>query len=392
MIRIAFSLKPHSNWVGGISYFENLFAAINLVKDPSHHHLVGVVPEGSQHFDGILHYLDETIALPPSTVFERAKRRVTQSLSDKESLARLSPETVLSKILKKNKVDVVFMKEDPLANFGPTAVCWIPDFQFLHLPEMYKSQEIEDLKKFVSNIAKYSDRIVLNSQAVLRDFEQAEPRFAHKAKVIPFVAYIHDDAYKTAPESVRAVYNLPEKFFYLPNQFWKHKNHQFALQALVLAREIDPNITIVCSGPPIDYRNPGYSSGLMMSVSKYDLRENFIILGLIPRDHVYALLRQSLAVIQPSLFEGWSSSVEEAKSLGKPVLLSGLDTHREQAPALGDYFDHHDPQQLADLLVQYQRHANPGPAPKYEQRARDEFIARSEAFGEAILDLMLEVA
>jgi hypothetical protein len=43
----------------------------------------------------------------------------------------------------------------------------------------------------------------------------------------------------------------------------------------------------------------------------------FIAPGVVPHAHVLQLMRQSLAVLQPSLFEGWSMSVEEAKSIGK---------------------------------------------------------------------------
>lgn len=393
MIRIAFSLKPHSNWVGGVSYFENLFTAINLVRDPQEHHLIGVIPEGSHQFDGILPLLDEVLVLPPSSVLEKAKRRWAQHVLGKGFLAWSSPELSLSKTLRKSKVDVVFLKEDPRANFRVPAVCWIPDFQYLHLPEMFDPYEVKGLNQFVSNIARYADRVVLNSNAVLQDFQRVEPQYAHKAEVIPFVAHIKEDVYhNTTPAKICGKYNLPQKFFYLPNQFWKHKNHQLVLKALVLAREIEPDITIVCSGPPIDYRNPGYTSALLMAISKNNLRDHFIILGLIPRGHVYALMRQSLAVIQPSLFEGWSSSVEEAKSLGKLVLLSNLDVHREQAPAQAEYFDPDDSQRLAGLLVQYHRHASPGPNPKLEQHARDKFISRSKSFGNAILSLMLEAA
>ncbi len=39
----------------------------------------------------------------------------------------------------------------------------------------------------------------------------------------------------------------------------------------------------------------------------------------------------STALINPSQFEGWSTTVEEAKSLGVKMLLSDLEVHKEQA-------------------------------------------------------------
>ena len=59
-----------------------------------------------------------------------------------------------------------------------------------------------------------------------------------------------------------------------------------------------------------------------------------------------------MAVINPSRFEGWSSSVEEAKSMGKTVILSNIGTHIEQDPVNGYYFEPGDYFKLAEILVQ----------------------------------------
>ena len=61
-------------------------------------------------------------------------------------------------------------------------------------------------------------------------------------------------------------------------------------------------------------------------------------------------MRASDAVLNPSLFEGWSTTVEEAKSLGKRVVLSDIPVHREQAPAGAVYFPPRNPKALADVL------------------------------------------
>jgi glycosyltransferase involved in cell wall biosynthesis len=71
---------------------------------------------------------------------------------------------------------------------------------------------------------------------------------------------------------------------------------------------------------------------------------------MIPLDHVYALLRSSMALINPSRFEGWSTTVEEAKSFGVPMILSDIDVHREQTGGPTRYFGVDDPEALADHL------------------------------------------
>jgi glycosyltransferase involved in cell wall biosynthesis len=65
-------------------------------------------------------------------------------------------------------------------------------------------------------------------------------------------------------------------------------------------------------------------------------------------------MRASMALLNPSLFEGWSTPVEEARSLGVPLVLSDLDVHREQAGDRAVYFDRHSAPSLADGLQQVQ--------------------------------------
>jgi hypothetical protein len=59
----------------------------------------------------------------------------------------------------------------------------------------------------------------------------------------------------------------------------------------------------------------------------------------------------SIAIINPSYFEGWSTTVEEAKILDLKILLSDISVHREQNPEKAEYFSPDDPQKLADLLL-----------------------------------------
>jgi hypothetical protein len=42
-------------------------------------------------------------------------------------------------------------------------------------------------------------------------------------------------------------------------------------------------------------------------------------------------MHHAIAVLNPSLFEGWSTTVEEAKAQGKQMILSSLPVHMEQA-------------------------------------------------------------
>ncbi len=60
----------------------------------------------------------------------------------------------------------------------------------------------------------------------------------------------------------------------------------------------------------------------------------------------------SVAVLNPSLFEGWSTTVEEARALQVPMVLSDLPVHKEQAEGIARFFDRTSAPALADALRQ----------------------------------------
>ena len=64
-----------------------------------------------------------------------------------------------------------------------------------------------------------------------------------------------------------------------------------------------------------------------------------------------SLIAYSIAVINPSKSEGWSSTVEQAKSYGKMVLLSNLKVHKEQNPRRNFFFKTDDVKNLSNKLV-----------------------------------------
>jgi glycosyltransferase involved in cell wall biosynthesis len=118
--------------------------------------------------------------------------------------------------------------------------------------------------------------------------------------------------------------------------------------AILAQRGLD---AVVCaSGSTEDRRERGYFDQVMGQVRSRGLESRFRHLGMIPLSHVYALLRACTALINPSRSEGWSTTVEEAKSFGVPMILSDLDVHREQA-ASARFFGTDDPATLADHLV-----------------------------------------
>lgn len=98
-----------------------------------------------------------------------------------------------------------------------------------------------------------------------------------------------------------------------------------------------------------DYRDNSYVDSLVKYVSDNGLESNvkFWKRSLIK---MFSLIKFSLFVLNPSKFEGWSSTVEECKSVGKMMLLSDLAVHKEQYPD-AEFFSVDSPESLSEKIV-----------------------------------------
>jgi glycosyltransferase involved in cell wall biosynthesis len=191
---------------------------------------------------------------------------------------------------------------------------------------------------------------MLSSEDARKDCEHFYRRAIGNTAVVRFAATIPADLIEPFPKTVMQEYQLPPKFLYLPNQFWKHKNHIVVIEALGVLKQQGFDAVVAVTGNPLDPRHPDYLAQLNARIESLGLRDNFRILGLVPRRHVISLLRTCTALINPSFFEGWSTTVEEARVLGVPMLLSDIAVHREQMEQAATYFHAKDAEGLAAKL------------------------------------------
>ena len=97
----------------------------------------------------------------------------------------------------------------------------------------------------------------------------------------------------------------------------------------------------------------------------------------------FKLFRRAAAVIQPSLFEGWSALVEDARTLGKRIYVSDIPVHREQQPTDGVFFHPDRPEELAELVARDWPDLKPGPDLVRESEAHVQQRSRALAFARA---------
>ncbi|OGX05729.1 MAG: hypothetical protein A3G87_06900 [Omnitrophica bacterium RIFCSPLOWO2_12_FULL_50_11] len=327
-------------WWGGMNYVKNLIHSVRFTfgsKIQCYVVCPASSPEAPKEFSSIANGVIEISDFPNHFITCLARN------FEKVILARYRKEEM---ILKKNDIDILYGTVLPYQHRDIPSLSWIWDFQHRHLPHMFSFHErlLKDL--IFTRTAQISSRIVVNSETAGQDFKRFLPRHAHKLRVARFNTIIPGSCYRIAPESILRPYHLPEKFIYLPNQFWKHKNHERVFEAVKNLKEKGREVTVVCTGSNTDYRHPRYFKDLFKKVSDWGLQQQVIYLKMVPHEHVIQLIRQSICLLNPSLFEGFGMTVNEAASVGKRVLLSDIPAHREQNVPQAVFFE---PTQRGDL-------------------------------------------
>ncbi|UPK40332.1 glycosyltransferase family 4 protein [Bradyrhizobium sp. 186] len=342
-LRVAFTFIPRRLHAGGFNYLRNLFTALDRYCPGE---LEPVMFAGLSDDDNEL----ATFAAIPRVgvvkdrAFERDHSGVPNAL-----LAGI--DFAAAAAFRSANIDVVF---EHARFFGwrlpLPVVAWFPDLQHRSLPHLFSRaawwrREIGFRAQLASGRS-----IILSSESALNDCRRYYERARNQMSVVKFASRPTDDLLAANPREIIRLYELPEVYFYLPNQFWRHKNHRLVVEALTILAGRGVKAVVAVSGGPDE--PPAYFNSIMRDIEERGLKENFRYLGLIPLAHVYALLRSCRALINPSRFEGWSTTVEEAKSLEVPMIVSDLDVHREQTGGSAAYFNVDDAAALAGYLAE----------------------------------------
>ena len=381
MIRVGLALEPWG--LGGVHYYRNLLNAIYALPDRK---IQPVLLFGERADDGIL------AGLPPievirSGLFDKFTPRWVVRKVWQQAFAS---DPFLERFLRSHKIDIVSHSDFLGRHATLPAICWIPDFQHRELPQFFKASERFYRDRDFKMQCQQATRILLSSYHAQQTLATFEPSSVEKSRVLQFVAQPHIGSETTGLPRLKERYGFEGRYLHVPNQFWAHKNHGLILDALALLKERGQPVLVISTGATEDYRQPRYFEQLMARADALGVVDSFRTLGLIPYGDVVGLMVNAVAMINPSRAEGWSTSVEEAKSLGKRIILSDIPVHREQAPPDGVYVDPDDATGLADAMWMAWTTFEPAVERHRAARARSELPSRVRAFGERYQEVVLE--
>ena len=342
MKKLLIDATGSEGWVGGLYYKKNVLYSIlqneNITKNTS---IIVITEKNIDIFDCFSQNV-KIIKMKPK--YRRVKI------------------FVLSLI---NKVDFYFPYSASYDNgewafkkIGVRLINWIPDFQHKHYPLFFSLDEINNRDAHYTKQAEDNSDLILSSNDCKKDFARYYNNEKSNVFVVPFVSYIEPN--------IRNISSINEfnilkrfkldgsKYACIMNQFWQHKNHKVILNAMKLYFKKDPesNFKFVFTGKLEDYRCPQYINELKTFFEEDVIKQHSVLLGFIDRDEQIVIMKNAEFIIQPSLFEGWGTVVEDAKVLDKTILLSDIPVHREQMNEKCILFDPHNPEELAELIQQ----------------------------------------
>ncbi len=220
--------------------------------------------------------------------------------------------------------------EVPLYTYSKTrVVTTIHDVAFKYFPAAYEPVVLRRQAWAVQHAIRYAKKIITVSETTKHDLEQFWHVSFDRLRAIPLAVDASQFALdQAAVDATLLRYRLSAgKYFFYLGRLESKKNVATLIRAFV---EFKRQLGI---GSPIQLVLAG-KFGYGAEAIKYELSQagaDVHVLGFVPDVDAAALLKGSLALCYPSLYEGFGLPILEAFAAGIPVLASDIPSSHEVA-------------------------------------------------------------
>lgn len=228
-------------------------------------------------------------------------------------------------------------------------VSLVLDVQYLRYPEFFTPGERAERDRNFRQACKLASRIVCISEFVRQTVLQAASVSSARVETVHISVQDRFSGLKTdqAETVLRRWGLLAGRYLLYPANFWQHKNHELLITAFGVYHKCNPgsDLKLVCTGAPsprMEY--------LQDACRVMGLGEKVVFTGFLPDHEFGVMLRSCLAVIFPSLYEGFGIPVWEAMAAGKPVLCSNITSLPEICGDAAVLFDPRKPDEIVAAI------------------------------------------
>lgn len=320
------------SWLGGLYYAQNLVLALDTLTDEKKP-CINVYCYDDKSFEDLYN----------KTNYPYLKKTIIK-ISRIKSILR----SLLLPISKRWAYNIDLFKIDPndiiVFPYGwgsatDKLVYWLPDLQYKHYPNYFSKYDLIKKDLAINGVCSRNIPIVFSSNDSKEDFIKFYPQFANHPTHVLHFAVNQPDFSNVEIAHLKRKYEIKSEYLFCANQFWQHKNHLFLFKAYKAAIDKGLDLQLVCTGRLEDSRNPDYIDEVKAFIQTNGLNGRIKLLGIIDKNEMLCLMKNSYAVVQPSLFEGWNTTVEDCKKMNKFIFLSDLPVHREQISQNVSFFD-----------------------------------------------------
>ena len=361
-------LAKNFNWAGGMDFIRNLANGLLSISKENEITVFLLLPVDYKidSFQAIAHAMGASVygsykrKRPYLALSKKAYINSAQDFLKNITSQELVIETYnaselgLCRCIKRLGIDVILPVNGVITrDLGIPWIGYAYDFQHRYLHTLFSPSECFARDMDYAERLRYSKYLFVNSQDVKNDIAKFYPwHDMNRVITLPFAPVALSDWFEHRPD-ILAKYNLPEKYFLISNQLWLHKDHPTAIHAFHKLAKCDSDVHLLMTGEAADYRREGYLNELHQLISTYKINNRVRFLGLLPKRDQVEIMKDAIAVLQPTLFEGGpgGGSSYDAISLGVPLILSDIPVNRE---VLGDnifFFHARNPESLFDQML-----------------------------------------
>lgn len=232
-------------------------------------------------------------------------------------LARIALEQTWLAI-KTRKFDAIHHGGGTMPRFGlPNTILTMHDVQYLSFPENFSRIRLAYLRKVVPSSLNQA-KVITTPSSYVRD--RLISQFNLPVEKVRVVRHGVDSAIgrdSTNEAELRQRFRLEsKKVIFLPAITHPHKNHKFLLQLMKL-HWTDKDLVLVCAGG-----KGRAEEEFMREIRRLNLDDRVMRMGRVSDSDRDGLMKLSLALVFPSLYEGFGAPVIEAMIVGTPVIAS----------------------------------------------------------------------
>lgn len=244
---------------------------------------------------------------------------------------------------------LIFSPTHYIPRFSPVKrVVTIFDLSFMHYPESFLKKDLWQLNNWTRFSVNNADHVITISNFSKQDIIDFYKIPQNKITV----AYpgFNEQIFKPSADTLEGIpkdYNLMDNYIIYIGTIQPRKNLIRLMEALRMVEGLNLLIVGKTKG---EGRGGWMYQDILETPAKLGIEKRVKFLGFVPTSDLAYLLKRAVALIQPSLWEGFGIPVIEAMACGVPVMVANNSCLPETVGGAGLLFDPYSVEDIAKAL------------------------------------------